>query len=277
MGHLLPNYLAYCAKLARIFWDDLQLFQGESPSSELDGYLYDWSIVLGVLALDAFESIATLLDDSKVRAAYMLTRAVAEYDVRLRYYVVQSKELRDAHRAKPQVDIDYLKGQMRAARDWENAPVKLANRLSLYDASILSSEARVEIEQVLRSGQNITVTPFIEMLDFLLEHESKILGVLPMFREDLAFRYRNMRPEWYLTSALLHGDQVIITDVLEFDSGIKTGTIFRRAAEGRARTILFTAIDHMCRFLRTFGMIRTWVPYEESLRDEAGELYRATA
>ena len=60
----------------------------------------NWAVVLGVLADDVFESVVDLLNRNRIRGGNMLSRALEDYDVRLRYYIVQSMKVLAKYKTK---------------------------------------------------------------------------------------------------------------------------------------------------------------------------------
>jgi hypothetical protein len=188
----------------------------------------------------------------------MVARSLADYDVRLRYYIVQSIKPRRGFKRCPKVPIERFKEQIHAVQDWENADCELIRRtLNLYDPEDWTAEERASVEKVMNSGETLLGRSFSTMIEYLRENEAKILGVFPRLR-DVDREYRNIKPNWNMQSAFLHGSQAIVTDVLEHVKGTRTGTVFRHAPGNFSRTILFTAITHMVRLIHSFSMLRGW-------------------
>jgi hypothetical protein len=263
----------HCDFICDTFWQSIDLLREDTGYDELEAYLYDWGVVLGVLAVDVFQSVVVLLKANRVRGAHMLSRAITDYDVRLRYYIVQSTKIRRCHRERPNVPIEHLKKQMHAVRDWNNADFRLASVLSLYTPSVWPANIREELEKKIASNEMLEGADFTAMWRFLNEHEADYLGILRMLRDDLAFKHANVKPEWRMQSAFLHGDQTIISDVLEFGNGEKTGTMFKYS-QASPYTILFAAMDHLLEIIQSFAIIRGWAPGAMSLRNRSGELWR---
>jgi hypothetical protein len=264
----------HCDEIIEYLRKNIELFKTDDDANELDAYLRDWSIVLGVLAADTFEDVIALLRQRKVRGPNMLSRALVDYDIRLRYYEVQSVKARRAYRKNPALPLDHLKSEMEAAADWENAGFKLAKVVGLYDPSVWPDEAKGRLEEILRLDGTARQTDFTRMVSFLKANEVDIRGVIPTFAEPLRFRYANIPPAWKMQSCFLHGDHSIISDVIEFRrDGAKTGRYFQYGS-APINTILFTATDHVEGIIRTMGMIRGFVYGEVSLSERTGQLWR---
>ena len=207
----------------------------------------------------------------------MLSRALEDYDVRLRYYVVQSMKVLNKYKSKGILPPKNVKKSMRAARDWENADYKLISVLNLYDPKLWSPEILAQMNKVLASNEGERNSSFSAMLDWLIREEVSVRGILRLFDDGAVYRYSNMLPAWRMQSAFLHGDQVIVSDVFEFDKdGKKTGRIFERS-QAAPTIILFTAIDNVIELIRSFGMItNSMTPGVEAIRDRAKVLWFAT-
>jgi hypothetical protein len=170
-----------------------------------------------------------------------------------------------------------VRNTVRAARDWENANYKLISVLNLYDPTLWPPEIRAEMDRVLASNEGERTNSFSAMLDWLIREEVSVRGIIRLFGNGLVYRYTNMLPAWRMQSAFLHGDQVIVSDVFEFDKdGKKTEVIFERSPA--APTImLFTAIDNVIELIRSFGMItNSMTPGIEAIRDRAKVLWFET-
>ena len=170
-----------------------------------------------------------------------------------------------------------VRNTVRAARDWENANYKIISVLNLYDPTLWPPEIRAEMDRVLASNEGERTNSFSAMLDWLIREEVSVRGIIRLFGNGLVYRYTNMLPAWRMQSAFLHGDQVIVSDVFEFDKdGKKTEVIFERSPA--APTImLFTAIDNVIELIRSFGMItNSMTPGIEAIRDRAKVLWFET-
>ena len=265
--------MEYCSELSTLFWDNIELLHGDTPTNPLESYLYDWAIVLGTLALDVFESAVLLLEHGKVRAANMVTRALADYNVRLRYYIVQSCAPRRGFEDHPEVDIDHFKAQMHAAKDWDNADVNLLGIVSRYDTADWPEDARDAIDRMISSGETAREMGFKTMLCYLEENEARERHVLPILQAGLERHYHAMIPNWQMQSAFLHGAQAVVTDVIEIAEGERTGRISRGSPFGTIRPVLFTAINHMIDLISSFAQLRGLVFGEVSLANKAALLW----
>jgi len=274
MSDLQKKIFEHCDTISDYMWRNIDLLRGDDEFDELEEYLYDWAVVLGVLAADVFESVVVLLRAGKIRGANMLSRALVDYDVRLRYYVVQSIGLRHRHKAGPTVPLPLLKKQMHAARDWENADFKLASILNLYDPNMWPKEIRDALEEKLRTGETAQNAAFSQMLEFLQQNEANIRGLIPTWREHAEERYDKMLAGWRMQSAFLHGDQVIISDVLDFKDNVKTGAWFK-CSLAPVNVILFLAVDHILQVMASIGMIRSWAPGQSMLYGQTARLWES--
>lgn len=274
MSDLQEKVFEHCDTISDYMWRNIDLLRSDTEFDELEAYLYDWAIVLGVLATDVFESVVVLLRAGKIRGANMLSRALVDYDVRLRYYVVQSIRLRRRHKSGPPVPLQFLRKQMHAARDWENADFKLANVLNLYTPSVWPEEIRFALEERLSTGETEQNAAFSQMLEFLQENESTLRGLIPTWREHTEERYSKMLAGWRMQSAFLHGDQVIISDVLDFKDDVKTGVWFKYSL-APVNLVLFLAIDHTLQTLASIGMIRGWAHGQSMLYGQTARLWES--
>ena len=100
VGVLAQDLLTLCSDISECVRVNIGMLREDTEPDEIKAYLRDWAIVLGVLARDVFESVVCLLDADKVRGANMLSRALIDYDIRLRYYVVQYLKVRAKYRAR---------------------------------------------------------------------------------------------------------------------------------------------------------------------------------
>jgi len=96
---------ALCAEAKELLARNVETLRAGTPKSELEQYLWDWAIVLGVLARDVLGSTVLLLNADQRRVANMLGRALADYDIRLRYYVVQYLKLQQKYRKRQHVPL----------------------------------------------------------------------------------------------------------------------------------------------------------------------------
>lgn len=226
--------------------------------------------MLGVLARDVLDSTAVLLNSGQLRGANMLSRALADYDIRLRYYVVQYAKLRAKYRKRPHVS---LKKKMEAALDWDNWNYKLGSVLNLYDPSVWPEEIRESLTKLMQSEQKERGSHFADMVAFLLKHEVKVRKIIAYFAGPTNDRYANMRANWRMQSAFLHGDQVIISDVIEFDNdGKPTGAIIEKDSV-HPNVILFTAFDHVIELLSSFEEIHGDASGKAAFKDRVGAVW----
>jgi hypothetical protein len=277
VGILSEELLTLCRDLSACLRANMQFLRDTPNRDPIETHVGDWAVVLGVLADDVFESVVSLLDDNRVRGGNMLSRALEDYDVRLRYYVVQSMKVLNKYKSKGIASPKNVSNTIRSASDWENANYKLISVLNLYDPKLWSPEILAEMDRVLASNEGERNNSFSAMLNWLVREEVSVRGVLRLVSHELVYRYSNMLPAWRMQSAFLHGDQVIVSDVFEFDKdGKKTGVIFERS-EAAPTIMLFTAIDNVVELIRSFGMItNSMTPGVEAIRDRAKVLWFET-
>jgi len=276
MGVLSQELLDLCNDLSACLKSNIQLLRENVSNEPVETHVRDWAIVLGVLADDVFESVAALLNQNKIRGGNMLSRALADYDIRLRYYVVQSMKVLKKYHGRRIKSPKNVIAQIRSAQDWNNADYKLIHVLNLYDPELWPPEIRAEMERKLSSNEQERNNSFSAMVQWLIGEEIQVRGIIRLFQDGVLYRYRNMLPAWRMQSAFLHGDQVIVSDVFEFDKeGKKTDVIFYRS-QAAPTIMLFTAIDNVTELIRSFGMINSWTPGVEIIRERAGRLWRAT-
>ena len=77
----------------------------------------------------------------------MFLRPLIDYDVRLRYYIVQARKARAEIRASPAGAIGLFKMDMHAAREWDNANAKLGHLLTTYPPDTWPDEERANLEE----------------------------------------------------------------------------------------------------------------------------------
>jgi hypothetical protein len=82
------------------------------------------------------------------------------------------------------------------------------------------------------------------MLKFLQDNEATERNVLRLLRYRQEWTYKHYLPPWIMQSAFLHGDQVIVFDVIDFtESGELTGTVHLAPSHDASVPILFTALQ----------------------------------
>lgn len=208
--------------------------------------LRDWAIVLCVLARDVLDSSAILLKAGQLRGAHMISRALVDYDIRLRYYVVQYLYFKRQESYNPGLDVIT---RMQAAIDWDNWSYALAENLNHYDRSAWPKSMAESLDKKIQSDETLQGLSFADMLEFLAKNEIRVRGLIWQFKEDAIIRYRSMKANWGSQSTFLHGGQAIVSDVIEFDSdGKKTGKIMETGPV-TPNVILFTALDHVAHLL----------------------------
>lgn len=259
-----------CVEASELLTKNIGKLKDGTPRKDVEEYLWDWAIVLAVLARDVFDSTVILLNAGQLRGANMLSRALVDYDIRLRYYVVQYLKVREKYKKKPHVS---LKDKMEAARDWDNWNYKLGKVLNLYDPSVWPEEIRESLTDLMKSEEKERGSHFADMVAFLLKHEVKVRQIIPYYAGPTKYRYASMRANWRMQSAFLHGDQVIVSDVIEFDSdGGKTGAIIEKGPV-HPNLILFTALDHIIQMLSSFEEIHGDASGKAAFTDRVGAVW----
>jgi hypothetical protein len=137
MAEITPEHWAFVEQTIPDFKFNLDLLAKRTNKDDIERHLSAWAIVLGVLALETFEAILLLIRDEKLRAAFMLSRALTEYHVRLRFYILQAKPIAESNRQKP-IPEEHMKRQIHAIRDYKNADAKIADVLHKYRIEYVS-------------------------------------------------------------------------------------------------------------------------------------------
>jgi hypothetical protein len=241
---LRSEWQALCDEAHDLLTKNIEKLRQYQPTSKVNEYLRDWAIVLSVLSRDIVDSTCILLNAGQLRAANMISRPLADYEILLRYYVVQAMEV-EQKSPGDETNID----EVHAATDWNSADFRMGKLLSIYDPSTWRPEFREKLEAIMTSNEKSPERKFAQMVAYLAEKEVGVRKLIDRYIWDAEYRYSNIRANWRMQSAFLHGDQIIITDVIEFDDeGKRTGNINERGS-GDARTILFTGLLELSHFL----------------------------
>jgi hypothetical protein len=249
----------------------------EIPGDEIADCLMRWGIVLAILGADVLDGVATLLMAGNQRAANIAARSIADYNVRLRYYFVQSRQ----HLAKLAIRPDQRKRivkRIHALRDWKNSGAKHAGILNQYDPSTWPEDVREKILSAVAKGEAAVDSRFSVMCRYLENNEVKERQVLPILRHRFDWRYKHYLPAWAMQSSFSHGDQVIVSDVIDFSNeGEPTGSIHIAPPYDAGRTILFTALEHGLELLRSMAFVRPvgWVMNHAALQKKVGTVFLA--
>lgn len=177
---------ALAAALVADLERNLEMLAAQDESDPARTALASWAAYLGGLAAETFAGVVALLAAGKPRAGYMLARALIDQHVRLRYYIVQAREVAHAPAA------------MDAIRDWD-ARSGDASAIALYEPDEWSDEEQETIATTFGAAR-----PHAEQLrawcDYLEEHEKK------------ENEYRWAQSAWLVESALLRGDRAFAGD-----------------------------------------------------------------
>ena len=244
------------------------------PSDPLVAYLWRWAVVLGVLGVDVFESVAVLLDADMIRGGNMLSRALVDYDIRLRFYIVQAIAWRKKYSRRANINLADVKDKMHAARDWENGPFKLASVVNLYDPELWTPEVKAELDDLLAQNETEKNNAFTTMLDYLVDNEARLRGVIPKCEARVTGHYRNAKASWRMQSAFMHGDQVTITDVYTFDENEPPVLKYKRGPVAPG-TLLFHALQHLIDLLLSMEMLNDGLFGAANVRASSARLWNS--
>jgi hypothetical protein len=274
VGMVLPDeVMSYGNDVANKLWENIQLTEADDSYDELTAYIYRWTIYLSVLALDVYESVLDLLRNNKLRAANMLTRPLIDYDVRLRYYVVQSAKARGALARDASIKLKHLCEHVDACGDWDNATFKLASILRLYDPADWPAEQSAPLLKILARNEKTRERHFRDMCAFLEKKEAKRRQIMPIFSDQISERYRAIIPQWLMQSAFLHGDQAAASDVIEDPDNPADSNVHRTSAGATPWVIFFTATLHTLEIIESISILRGWAIGLEQARNGATDLW----
>lgn len=245
MSELDPQLAESANNLGADTWRNIELLLEDEPGDEAQQSLVRWSAYLSTLALEVFEAIVVLLGAGKTRAAFMLARTLIDYHVRLRYYVVQAR------------DVERDPEKMAAVRDWNAA--ELEPELPLYEPDEWPDESMQRIFDTLGVEGTPRKRAFLEMCAFLEEKENK------------ENEYRWAQAAWLVEGTLLHGDRSVAADVLAGPD-----RVHRASPTATPRSLLFEAMWYVLDMVDTIGMIRGWAFGAVKARQDAIKLYLAT-
>jgi hypothetical protein len=127
-----PEDLTVAKEMSDALREAATTLSKQFPGDEVAECLMRWGIVLAILAADVLDGVTSLLAAGNRRTANMIARALADYDVRLRYYYVQAIGPRRAIARQPERQAFIVK-EIRALRDWNNSNTKHALIISKYD------------------------------------------------------------------------------------------------------------------------------------------------
>jgi hypothetical protein len=183
--HLTPPMRRLAEGVLADLGRNLEMLAAEPAPDAAHAALARWAAHLGGLAADVFEALVVLLDAGKTRAAYVLSRALIDQHVRLRYYVVQARE------------AAYAAGAVDAVRDWDGP--RIDDSVSLYEPDEWSDEEQQRIGDAFGAAP-----PHAEQLRvwcaYLEEHE----------KNENAYRWA--RAAWLVEEALGRGDPAFAGD-----------------------------------------------------------------
>lgn len=246
---LSPDLLALADSIASDSWRNIEMLLEEEETDEATRSLVRWSAALGTLALEVFESLVVLLRERKYRAAFMLARPLIDAHVRLRYYIIQAR------------DVDKVPAKMDAVRDWNDDDGDLAGTLALYEPDEWADEEQQRIIDAFGNEEPSRRRAFLSMCDFLEKTEEK------------ENEYRWARAAWLAEGALVRGERAVMGDLIDPGPPL---AVHRASPKATGRAILFEAIWYVLDMMDSFGMVRGWAFGAVKARQDAIRLYLAT-
>jgi len=247
-NHITDEMYGHAAEFADDFRVNFAILQSDAAETddEFLGCLENWCVVLGVLAVDTFESVVELLHANKLRAAAMLTRALIDYSVRLRYYILQAEKYRAVLKRRPTIPHEHIGRKIEAWRDWNNADAKMKGILEHYPRYAIPAEVAAQLQQEQQVREIRHQQDFWKML----KYAAPSLAVSLTAEDYLGLT----RAVWLTSSAYLHGDQAVITDVVRYPDP----TIHLLSPAVLPRTALAQAVTQMQEIMTSFGLVRGW-------------------
>jgi len=246
---LTPQLLELADAVAADTWRNIELLLEDEVSDDATRALVRWSAALGVLALDVFEALVVLLRERKHRPAFMLARTLIDAHVRLRYYIIQARE------------VGRVPAEMEAVRDWDAADRDLVEALDLYEPDEWADEEQQRIIEAFGGDEPSRRPAFLAMCDYLEQKEEK------------ENEYRWARAAWLAEGALIRGDRAVAGDLVDAGPPL---AVHRASPKATARPILFEAIWYVLDVMDSIGMVRGWAFGAVKARQDAIRLYLAT-
>ena len=266
-----PAMYRYADDLIADVWTNIETLHRKALKDNLREYLYDWAIYLGALALDVFEADVELIRMRRFRVQNLLSRSLIDYDIRLRYYYVQSIP---AIRAYERYPTEKNRQAIDAVVDYDDWQFSLKKKLTTYPPSVWAPEHKSDLQQALLDVRKARQRNFIDMVDYLRQNEVRARRLVWKAIEDAEDHLEVQLAHWINASAYTHGDQAAVTDVIQYGEDLKkTGTIFRHSPNEYAKTAFFSATFSMLAILDTFGMIHGVVYNAVGNRVMAGRLF----
>lgn len=254
---LTEEQFSFADEYAERFRQAVDYMVDRNPEDQFDNILSCWAIALGTLAYDVYKSIILLLRNGQDRTAWMLARSSVEYHVRLRYYIKQAADpwerWKSSNRKSP---LNGLR-QTKAYQDWDNAFDKshaiLRNRP--LDLSRFPDDVRSQFIQLLEGEKTTLSQNTKHMMDAVFDNETVRLDLYA------AHLFR---------SAYLHGDQIIIIDVIEGKDG---KVVVPWGTSGASPLHTFTEVFYcMQEMLVSMKMLAGWVLWHQASQERFLEL-----
>lgn len=204
-GQVAQAQLEFADWFAGVFKSAIEHVISGDAKDEFGEYLVVWAVNLGVLALDVFESVVLLLKANKGRSAYMVSRALLDYHIRLRYYVVEGLKVREKWIAKKRKHIKNYLQQMQAYQDYHNTEDKLFAIIKGRNTQTWGDISEDDKERIIEK----------------LKAENKIHSrrVYEMLKTAAPKSVGDYYAHHQFQSGYLHGDQITLVDT------IKSGTV----------------------------------------------------
>ncbi|MFY9665819.1 MAG: hypothetical protein WAK19_15355 [Candidatus Cybelea sp.] len=242
---------AFMEDFAERFKRSIEHVISNLPEDDFDDYLSSWAVNLGVLAYDVLSSCITLLKLNHIRAAYMLQRPLLDYHLRLRYYIIQSKEPRQKWITKGKRNTKNYLAQCHAYKDWKNAEDKIYDIMKKQGASALAripENERRKTQAKLQKNRKVLARRISHMCEVTA---NETLGSLYL--------------ENQILSAHLHGDQVTIIDTIR-GGDIAKGTlsVFWHSEGFKPYIILANLFAYGYEIMVSIEMIRGWCYAKDS-------------
>lgn len=178
---------------------------------EFEEYLVIWAVNLGVLALDVFEAVVLLLKANKERSAYIVSRALLDYHIRLRYYVIEAEAVRSEFLATNRKHPKNYLQKMQAYQDYTNTEDKLFAIIKGRDRHEWGDISEKEQQRILRKMEKVGNIHSRRVHEMLKTAEPKSVG--------------DYYSHHQFQSGYLHGDQITFVDT------IKSGTVAEKNIE----------------------------------------------
>jgi hypothetical protein len=173
--------------------------------SGLTEVLSVWAIALGVLGIEVYLGVLFELQAGRIRSAFILSRSLLDYAIRLHFYITQARVVESEYEAAGSPRNRYRRylNRIKAYADAHTGVERWLDVTGFSEEDLdqrFSPEQRREVIRRLKRLDVAKKRSFWEMLDEVSEG-------------DRAFRAANIS-EHQLRSMFAHGDQAVIADAL---------------------------------------------------------------